>query len=468
MSGIEKYDENNVTSITMSDEMMNEEIVGNFKQPFCNKRRFQTAIITSALITVISLCVVIPVVVTSANKKSAKYANAVRYGSTWFPLGDKLLADVGDQEFGESVDLSSNGAVLAIGSNGFDNHRGQVEIRRYTGLGWREMGNSITGQNENENLGHAVQLSQDGKILATSGFGADKIDDGVDLNGVVRGYQLNERNMKWEQLGDDVIGNRPGDRFGVSLSMSKDGTSWISGADNFRGPDNERNGYAKVYSMRSNGNWAQRGSTIPGLNGERTGYAVAMSGNGDTVCVGDRWYKVPDIGKRGRARCFVWNGKDWSKEGDDMVGTAEGGEMGYSLALNYDGSRVAVGNRYGGDDREGAVAAFELQDKNWKMMGSEQVSTRRNDMGGFKVELNDGGNVMAWTARGHNGDGFDTGIVRVARWVKGEWTTLGNDLLGDEEKDYFGESVSLNGDGTIITASANRGDVEYVRSFALN
>merc|ERR1712003_363436 len=298
-----------------------------------------------------------------------------------FPLGDKLLADEGDQEFGESVDLSSNGAVLAVGSNGFDNHKGRVEISRYTGLGWRKMGNTITGEKDNQNLGHAVQLSQDGKILAVSGFGSNEIDDDANLNGIVRGYQLDERNMKWEQVGNDVTGNTPGDRFGVSLSMSKDGTSWIAGADNFRGPDNER-----------------------------TGYAVAMSGNGNTVCVGDRSYKVPDVGKRGRARCFVWNGSDWSKKANDMVGTAEDGEMGYSLALNYDGSRVAVGNRYGGDDREGAVAVFEVDGNNWKMMGAEQVSTRRNDNGGFKVELNDEGNVMAWTARGHNGDGFDTGI----------------------------------------------------------
>merc|ERR1712078_953851 len=79
--------------------------------------------------------------------------------------------------------------------------------------------------------------------------------------------------------------------------------------------------------------------------------------------------------------------------------------------------------------REGSVGVFKFEGKTWKIMGSEQVSTTRNDMGGFKVELNDEGNVMAWTARGHNGDGFDTGIVRVARWVKGEWTILGNDLL---------------------------------------
>lgn len=121
-----------------------------------------------------------------------------------------------------------------------------------------------------------------------------------------------------------------------------------------------------------------------------------------------------------------------------------------------------------GDDREGSITVFEHSGKKWKMMGGEQVSVRRNDQSGFKVTLNKKGNVVAWTARGYNGDGADTGVVRVARWIDGQWKRLGSDLLGDEAKDYFGESVALNADGTIVVGSANWGDVEYVRAFALN
>lgn len=448
---------------------MNDEIIADTKQPCCTKRRFQAITIGSILVTFISLCVVVPVVVIKAKNQVKNSALGIRYGSAWMPLGDKLLAEEGAQEFGESVDLSSGGDFLAIGSNAINDYTGQVEVRQYTGLSWRLLGNVIPGSEKNENFGHTVQLSKSGKMVIAGGFGTDAAnsDNDSSLKGVVRGYALNEQERKWEPYGSAIRGDTVGDRFGVSLSSSSDGLSWIVGADRSRGPDNESNGYSKVYTQYGD-DWVQMGSTIAGSNGERSGYAVAMSGDGKSVCVGDRWYKVPDVGKRGRARCFVWNGNDWSLKGEPIVGSYEDGEMGYSLSMNHNGNRVAVGNRYGGDNKEGSVAVFEIQGNKWNMMGEEHVSVRRNDESGFKVELNKEGNVFAWTARGYNGDGADTGVVRVSRWIDNEWKRMGSDLLGDDSKDYFGESVSLNDDGTIVVASANWGTVEYVRAFALN
>merc|ERR1712003_281760 len=151
------------------------------------------------------------------------------------------------QEFGESVDLSSGGDFLVIGSNSINKNQGQVEVRQYSGLGWRLLGNTIAGSKEGENFG-----------------------DDIMVDGVVRAYELNERSQKWEQFGSAIYGDNAGDRFAVSLSASDDGLSWIAGADNARGPGNERNGYAKVYTLRGD-DWVQKGSSIPGLNGERTG-----------------------------------------------------------------------------------------------------------------------------------------------------------------------------------------------------
>ena len=53
-------------------------------------------------------------------------------------------------------------------------------------------------------------------------------------------------------------------------------SAWIAGADKARGPDNEQDGYAKVYDLRDE-DWIQKGSTINGTNESRTGAAVAMS-----------------------------------------------------------------------------------------------------------------------------------------------------------------------------------------------
>eukprot|EP00548_Thalassiothrix_antarctica_P005174 CAMPEP_0194140418 /NCGR_PEP_ID=MMETSP0152-20130528/9965_1 /TAXON_ID=1049557 /ORGANISM="Thalassiothrix antarctica, Strain L6-D1" /LENGTH=494 /DNA_ID=CAMNT_0038838655 /DNA_START=124 /DNA_END=1608 /DNA_ORIENTATION=+ len=461
------------------DDDDEDEILGhhpNTTSKCCSKRRFQIILLVSFLITLVSLCVIVPVTVVQAKRRKEEARTNMHstkiYGSAWVPLGNKLLAEVGQQEFGESVSLSGDGNFLAVGSNAMDTFAGQIEIRQYTGLLWRSLGTNsvLKGSVAYENFGYAVQLSKTGKIVCASGKGSEDING--DVKGVVRCYTLDESEGEWNPFGITVKGDVPGDQFGVSLSLASDGKSFIVGADNLRGPGGERNGYAKVYAWSSVASeWRQWGSTIYGLNGERTGYAVAMSGDGNTVCVGDRWYKKLDFGKSGRVRCFFWNDNDWYKKGFDIVGQYPGGEMGYSLALNYDGTVVAAGNRYGGNQRQGSVTVFQFKSKNskWMQVGSEQISIQKNDQGGFKVDLNANGDVVTWTARGYNGeDGTDQGVVRVARWDGKDWSKLGNDLLGDSAKDYFGESVAINDIGTIVAASANTGTVEYVRAYTLN
>mmetsp|Transcript_27483 Transcript_27483/g.30416 ORF Transcript_27483/g.30416 Transcript_27483/m.30416 type:complete len:97 (+) Transcript_27483:116-406(+) len=76
--------------------------------------------------------------------------------------------------------------------------------------------------------------------------------------------------------------------------------------------------------------------------------------------------------------------------------------------------------------------------------------------------------VLAWTARGYNNaeeDLLDTGFVRVANWNNGEWEKLGNDLMGQEAREFLGESIALSADGTIIAASAHVGGREYVSAY---
>ena len=79
-----------------------------------------------------------------------------------------------------------------------------------------------------------------------------------------------------------------------------------------------------------------------GTNGERTGYAVAMSGDGNTVCFGNCWYEDKNGMRKGRARCYNF-ADDWILKAN-IIGTTDNGGFGYSLSLNYVGSCVAVGN----------------------------------------------------------------------------------------------------------------------------
>jgi len=455
---------------TVSSQMDEEPNMIEAKEPFCRKYRLQINLCGALFLLVTFLCVGIPILITkiivkSDSQRSGSYdVNSIIYGDVWMPLSDKLFAEIGSQEWGESVDLSGDGSHLAIGSNAINGFQGQVEVRRYTGRVWRQAGNTVKGKFQGENFGHVVQISRDGMILVAGGTGSDKFPG--KNKGSVRSYSFDDSAQEWNQFGDDVEGDYGGDRFATSLSLSADGLSWIAGADNYHVND-IRNGYAKVYELKD-GDWRQKGQTIQGMDGSRTGYATAMSGDGNTICVGDRWYRSLDGVKTGRVRCFGWSGNAWTRRGNDIVGNIKNGQMGYSLSLNYDGNRVVAGDRNGGDNYQGSVTTFQLNGNSWNVMGEPQVSAGVADQGGFQVELNAGGNVLAWTARGHDTLGQnETGIVRVIRWVNDEWIALGDDIIGDKGSDYFGESVALSDDGTILACSSNWNDVEYVRAFAL-
>jgi len=432
------------------------------RQPCWKRRRFHIITGISVLLTLVSLCVVIPIVAVRSN--NVEYTDDIVYGSFWYPLGDKLLASKGGIEFGESMDLSGDGVFLAIGSNNKDNARGKVEVKKYTGRVWRQAGNTIEGAFKGENFGNAVQLSQDGNILVASGTGSDFLTG--KNKGHVRSYQLDESNQQWIQFGRNIEGLVAGDRFGISLSMASDGKSFVVGSDNFW-VDDQRNGYARVYEF-INGDWREKGLTVLGMNESRTGYATSMSGDGNTICVGEIWWKDSEDVQRGRARCFKWSKDKWVRKGGDIIGNVESGQMGYSLFLSHDGNRVAAGDRYGGESDQGSVSVFQMNGNNWSMMGTEQISSEEGDQGGFKVTLNARGDVLAWIARGHDNDeSNNVGIVRVAHWAESEWKQLGEDLMGDTAGDFFGESVTLSDGGTIIAASSNLNTVEYSRVYTL-
>merc|ERR1712232_332362 len=175
----------------------------------------------------------------------------------------------------------------------------------------------------------------------------------------------------------------------------------------------------------------------------------------------------------GKVQCYSFDStrNKWNKMGGKLVGQYEGGNFGYSMSLNHKGDRVAIGNRKGGDKSEGSVTVYWLKYNKWHQLGSEQTSVNGNDQGGFKCELNAEGNVLAWSARGHDfGDGVveDIGIVRISQFMDGAWIDLGPGIAGNAPNDNFGEAIALSHSGTILAASSNmNSDKEYVSTFIL-
>ena len=61
---------------------------------------------------------------------------------------------------------------------------------------------------------------------------------------------------------------------------------------------------------------------------------------------------------------------------------------------------------------------------------------------------------MAVGASGNDGNGENSGHVRIYENVGGTWIQVGQDIDGESEGDFFGYSVSLSSDGTIVAIGA--------------
>ena len=79
--------------------------------------------------------------------------------------------------------------------------------------------------------------------------------------------------------------------------------------------------------------------------------------------------------------------------------------------------------------------------------------------GSGKVSINSNGNIVAISAPNNDGNGSDSGHVRVYSWNGSSWAQRGSDINGEATGDLSGESIATNdaGDVVIIGASNNTG-----------
>ena len=85
------------------------------------------------------------------------------------PDGGDIDGEARDDFSGSSVSLSSDGTRLAIGTPANDGNgisSGNVRVYEYTSGTWVQMGSDIDGDAEGDYSGQSVSLSDDGFILA--------------------------------------------------------------------------------------------------------------------------------------------------------------------------------------------------------------------------------------------------------------------------------------------------------------
>ena len=298
--------------------------------------------------------------------------------SGWQQMGSDLLGASSSDYFGKDVSLSADGQILAVGIPGSDGngmYSGEVKIYKYDGNDWAQTGNSIYGDSW-EFAGKAISLNNDGSVLAV---GIYNNDDNGDDAGVVRIYQYGTSG--WTQKGSEIYGTGDYDYFGGSVSINGDGNTFIAGAgDNGSGAVD-----ARVFTY-VNSNWEQVGNTLKGETSEddNFGHAVDIDNSGEKVAVG-AIYANNDYGS---AQLFKIVNDTWEQQGSALTGNNNQSSFGTSIALNNDGTRMAVG-------ASGYVKVFDFDGNDFTQVGPNITPDQSNDYFGYDISISDDGNTIA-------------------------------------------------------------------------
>jgi hypothetical protein len=326
----------------------------------------------------------------------------------WGQVGLDINGEAIYDQSGYSVSLSADGKILAVGARANSNNAGHVRVYAWNGTAWVQRGADIDGEAGDDRSGESVSLSANGDVVAigairNSGNGTDA--------GHVRVYAWN--GAAWVQRGADINGEAADDLSGWSVSLSANGEILAIGT-----PFNDGNGlnagHVRVYAWNGTA-WVQRGNDIDGeAESDQSGYSVSLSANGNVLAIGAPFNELSG-GNSGHVRVYAWSGSAWVQRGADINGEAEGDESGWSVSLSANGDVMAIGairNSGNGTDA-GHVRVYAWNGAAWVQRGADINGEAADDLSGWSVSLSANGEILAIGAPFNDGNGFNAGHVRV-------------------------------------------------------
>lgn len=165
-------------------------------------------------------------------------------GTSWVQLGSDIDEDDIGNQSGYTVDISSDGKIVAIGSFfNENNNSGHVRVYGFDGIDWIQIGQDIDGNTIDKHAEFDIALSDDGGILAI----VSPYNDG---NGLFSEYVrvVAFDNGYWKQIKHDIDGVAFPELYGYSVDISRDGNRVVICA-NFDDGNGIYSGYVRVYEL---------------------------------------------------------------------------------------------------------------------------------------------------------------------------------------------------------------------------
>ena len=196
---------------------------------------------------------------------------------------------------------------------------------------------------------------------------------------------------------------------------------------------------------------------------------MAMSADGSRVAIG-AFQNDGNGSNSGHARVYQWTGASWLKIGQDIDGEAADDNSGFSVALPGDGERLTVGayRNDGNGSNSGHVRLYYDNGGSWVQLGQDIDGAAAGDEFGFDVAMSADGRRVAISSQEYlQGPGH----VRVFQYkgtvhVGFGWEQIGQDIDGAAANDLT-RRVALSADGSRVAVTsfyANNGGAQNVGS----
>ena len=313
-------------------------------------------------------------------------------GSSWAQMGNQINGSHFIERFGYAVSLDSVGNTLATTALGSSQPGiGHGRIYSWNGSDWTQKGNDIVGESIDDNNGQSVSLSADGNIVA---IGANHNNDNGQYSGHVRVHSWD--GTTWVQKGNDIDGEAIDDNSGKSVSLSSDGNTVAIGAQRNDGIGGDNVGHVRVYAW-GGFDWVQKGIDIDGEeNLDLSGFSVSIDALGNTLAIGapgNNWTGDPILGNCGHLRIYSWNGSAWVQKGIDIDGFPDD-QLGWTVSISSDGNTVTGGAQGNGDNffnYKGYAKVYTWNGSVWAQTGTK---IDQYSFGVTSINLSSNGNTL--------------------------------------------------------------------------
>ena len=209
----------------------------------------------------------------------------------WQEVGKPLFEEEQDinKTFKYRSAMSYDGNTLHLSDVEFSsfpyNGNGKVCSFKYENESWNQLGECLIGEGIDDQFGFSLSTNHDGNILIVGG---PSIDPTLENDKTVKVFEF--KNQEWIQKGNAIEHENLSAYFGNDVEMSADGNV-VAIAAHRDSTNGGFSGQVKLYEFIED-IWQQKGSPISGGYNEYCGESISLSADGTILSIGHPGYEI--------------------------------------------------------------------------------------------------------------------------------------------------------------------------------